>query len=313
MSARLAISLAAAAVMLSAAALAVALMALTKQPPVSSGPIIDSPMASAPAKDEPAEYTKSLVRDAIQRYEREGLQATIDYYNRTENVDGAWYVFIVNNYGYTIAHHNPKLRNRDPSLRIDSAGRFYGDDLVGATEKGRWVDYVFVNPATGADTQKHTWAVKRDGLIFASGWYEGMALTGDGPASSAPAVSKDAPAEYTESLVQRAIQRYEREGLQATIEFYNNPENVDGQWYVFVVNNYGFTIAHHNPSLRNRDPSLRVDSTGRFYGDDLLGATEEGRWVEYHITNPDTGEDALKHTWAVKHDGLIFASGWYER
>ena len=185
MSARLAISLTAAAVMLSAAALAVALMALTKQPPVSSGSIIESPIASAPAKDEPAEYTKSLVRDAIQRYEREGLQATIDYYNRTENVDGAWYVFIVNNYGFTIAHHNPKLRNRDPSVRIDSTGRFYGDDLVGATEKGRWVDYVFVNPATGEETQKHTWAVKRDGLIFASA--EGMAVTRDGPASPAPA------------------------------------------------------------------------------------------------------------------------------
>ena len=311
MSARLAISLAAAAVLLSSAALAIAVMALTRAAPGSWAPIIDAPAASAPAKDEPAEYTKSLVRDAIQRYEREGLQATIDYYNSTENVDGAWYVFVVNNYGYTIAHHNPKLRNRDPSLRIDSAGRFYGDDLVGATEKGRWVDYVFVNPETGAETQKHTWAVKRDGLIFASGWYEGMAVTRDGPASPAPA--KDDAAAYTKSLVRDAIQRYEREGLQATIEYYNNPENVDGQWYVFVINTYGFTIAHHNPSLRNRDPSLRVDSTGRFYGDDLLGATEEGRWVEYHITNPDTGENALKHTWAVKHDGLIFASGWYER
>ena len=129
---------AAAAVMLSAAALAVALMALTKQPPVSSGSIIESPIASAPAKGEPAEYTKSLVRDAIQRYEREGLQATIDYYNRIENVDGAWYVFIVNNYGspITIAHHNTKLRNRDPSLRIDSTGRFYGDDLLVRRHRG---------------------------------------------------------------------------------------------------------------------------------------------------------------------------------
>ena len=84
MSARLAISLAAAAVMLSAAALAVALMALTKQPPVSSGSIIESPIASAPAKDEPAEYTKSLVslRIARQRmggrYWYEGMAVTRD-------------------------------------------------------------------------------------------------------------------------------------------------------------------------------------------------------------------------------------------
>ena len=257
MSARLAISLTAAAVMLSAAALAVALMALTKQPPVSSGSIIESPIASAPAKDEPAEYTKSLVRDAIQRYEREGLQATIDYYNRTENVDGAWYVFIVNNYGFTIAHHNPKLRNRDPSVRIDSTGRFYGDDLVGATEKGRWVDYVFVNPATGEETQKHTWAVKRDGLIFASGWYEGMAVTRDGPASPAPA--KDDAAAYTKSLVRDAHKRYEREGLQATIDHYNSTENVDGHG-MFIVNNYGHNCAPQHEAQESRpQPPHRLD------------------------------------------------------
>ena len=172
MSARLAISLAAAAVLLSSAALVIAVMALTRAAPGSWAPYMDAPAPSAPAKDDPGEYTKSLVRDAIQRYEREGLQATIDYYNNDENVDGEWYVFIVNNYGHTIAHYNPKLRNRDPSLRIDSTGRFYGDDLLGATEDGQWVEYHIVNPETGEEAQKHTWAVKHDGLIFASGWYE---------------------------------------------------------------------------------------------------------------------------------------------
>ena len=28
--------------------------------------------------------------------------------------------------------------------------------------------------------------------------------------------------------------------------------------------------------------------------------------------NPETGDDRQKHTWAVRHDGLLFASGWYE-
>ena len=37
-----------------------------------------------------------------------------------------------------------------------------------------------------------------------------------------------------------------------------------------------------------------------------------GSWIEYVITNPDTGEEQLKHTWAVLNDGYIFASGWYE-
>ena len=50
-----------------------------------------------------------------------------------------------------------------------------------------------------------------------------------------------------------------------------------------------------------------------FYGDDLLAATESGSWVEYVIVNPETGENQKKHTFAVLHDGYIFASGWYEQ
>ena len=125
--------------------------------------------------------------------------------------------------------------------------------------------------------------------------------------------TKDEPGAYTKALVEEAIERYENEGLDLSIEHWNNPENVDGEWYVFIVNREGYTIAHHNANFRNREPSERVDSTGYFYGDALLGATKEGRWVDYHILNPETGEDDLKHTWAVRQDGYIFGSGWYER
>ena len=139
-----------------------------------------------------------------------------------------------------------------------------------------------------------------------------LALTEE-DAPALPAPTKYEPGAYTKLVVEKAIRRYERDGLQASIEYHNNPDNVDGQWYVFIVNDKGFTIAHHNPKFRNRDPSLRVDSTGRFYGNDLLSATEDGRWVNYFIVNPETGDDMQKHTWTVRHDGLLFASGWYER
>ena len=124
--------------------------------------------------------------------------------------------------------------------------------------------------------------------------------------------SKDDPAAYTQHLVEKAIERYERYGQEPTIDHYNRVDGVDGQWYVFIINEDGYTISHHNPEFRNRDPSLRVDAVGYFYGDDLLGATEEGRWADYVILNPETGEEQQKHTWAVRHDGLLFGSGWYE-
>ena len=121
---------------------------------------------------------------------------------------------------------------------------------------------------------------------FGSGWYE------RGPAKH------DAPA-YTWAFVGRAIGLYNAIGREDTVGYYNTKESVDGQWYVFIVDEDGYTIGHHNPMFRSRDPSLRVDSTGYFYGEDLLSATESGRWVDYVLLNPETGDEQEKHTWAV--------------
>ena len=48
-------------------------------------------------------------------------------------------------------------------------------------------------------------------------------------------------------------------------------------------------------------------------GDDIMGATEAGKWVGYVYRNPETGEEGRKHSRAVRHDGLIIGSGWYEK
>ncbi len=36
---------------------------------------------------------------------------------------------------------------------MDVTGYFYGDDLLNATEAGKWASYVFLNPATGEQAQ----------------------------------------------------------------------------------------------------------------------------------------------------------------
>ena len=124
--------------------------------------------------------------------------------------------------------------------------------------------------------------------------------------------TKNEPAGYTQALVQDAIRLYGQDGREAAIEHYSSTDSVDGQWYVFIIGGDGYTIAHYRPEIIGRDPALRVDSTGYFYGDDMLSATEAGKWVSYVFTNPDTGEETRKHTWVVRHDGLFFGSGWYE-
>lgn len=254
-----------------------------------------------PSRDRPAEYTQILVKRAIEMYDEMGLGATVDYYNTPESIDGQWYVFISDENDIMLAHAaNPDWVNR-PASEILGPNDYPAGEVVAAAADadGEWSDYTLTNPATGEVESKHTWVVRYDGLVFGSGWYE-------------PGPSRDDAPAYTQSFVDQAIILYDALGREAAIEYYNTEESVDEQWYVFIVDEDGYTIAHFNPMFRNRDPSLRVDATGHFYGDDLLAATEEGVWVDYVLVNPATGDDRQKHTWAVLHDGLIFASGWYE-
>ena len=250
--------------------------------------------------DAPA-YTQAFVRQAINLYDSVGLDATVDYYNTPESIDGQWYVFIFDENDTLIAH----AADQDLVGRHASDVRGPNDYPTGsavvasADEDGAWFDYTFPNPATGGVETKHSWMVVHDGITFGSGWYE------RGPAKS------DAPA-YTQAFVRQAIKLYDAVGLEDTVAHYNTRDSVDGQWYVFIIDGDGYTIGHFNPEFIGRDPSLRVDATGRFYGDELLGATESGRWVDYVLTNPAAGENRQKHTWIVRHDGLLFASGWYE-
>ena len=256
-----------------------------------------------PTKADPPAYTQYFVQQAIDRYNQDGRQATIDHYNSTDSIDGPWYIFIIED-GTTIAlAPNPERVGTKTTTRIDVNGKNYGQELSDATESGRWVDYVRRNPATDQLEQKHSWVIKRDGLIFGSGWYEDEA--------PAPPTKADPPA-YTQYFVQQAINRYNQDGRQATIDHYNSTDSIDGPWYIFIIED-GTTIAlAPNPERVGTKTTTRIDVNGKNYGQELSDATESGRWVDYVRRNPATDQLEQKHSWVIRHDGLIFGSGWYE-
>ncbi len=253
-----------------------------------------------PKSDAPA-YTQAYVRQAINLYDAVGLEGTLAYYNSEDSTDGQWYMFIIDGDDVMRAHAaNAALVDRPVSEAVGPNNYPAGEVVAAsASEAGAWSEYTFANPATGGADTKHSWLVRYDGLIFGSGWYEPGPAKADGPA-------------YTQAFVQGAINLYNALGRDAAIAYYSSSESVDDEWYVFIVGEDGVTIAHHNPDFLGRDPSERIDAAGYFYGDDLLGADASGRWVDYVLVNPATGDDRQKHTWAVLHDGLIFGSGWYE-
>ena len=40
--------------------------------------------------------------------------------------------------------------------------------------------------------------------------------------------------EFTVDMVQQALRRYDEEGREATVSYYNSPESAAGEWYVFI-------------------------------------------------------------------------------
>ena len=222
-------------------------------------------VASIPTKSAPAEYTKFFVRNAISRYEVQGLDATLAYYNREESIDGQWYVFIIDENDMMIGHPDAHRLGLDVKgwVGTDAAGYNFGPDMLSATEDGKWVSYVYQNPEsggigddhTGALEYKHVWAVRHDGLLFASGWH----------------ISAD---EYTKYVVDEAIARYHAEGLEATLAYYDNPDSVDAQWYVFIATPEGEVLGHYNAE----DFAVHLQE---MLDDGSFKATEEGIWVNH--------------------------------
>ncbi len=129
---------------------------------------------------------------------------------------------------------------------------------------------------------------------------------------------RSAPAEYTQFFVDSAIARYETQGREATLAHYNSPQSVDGQWYVFIIDENDLVIGHPEAERRGLDVKgwVGTDANGYNFGPDMLSATEDGKWVSYVYRNPESGgigsgDFELKNVWVDRHDGLLFASGWY--
>ncbi|MXY60358.1 MAG: hypothetical protein F4Y96_07985 [Chloroflexi bacterium] len=264
----------------------------------------------APSKGNAPAYTVWLVEQALARYERDGLSATLDYYN-SQPSDGPWYVFIGNEEGLITAHPDAELRGEPltGALGTDVTGYEFGRAMAGAGEEGRWVTYVFTNPETGDQQRKHSWVVRRGANYFGSGWYDFSSYTAPPPSKA------NAPA-YSVWLVEQALARYERDGAEATLDYYNSPEALDGSWYVLVIEDRGgalYSVANSNRPDLVGTAEERIDANGYDYGAAFTETVDggAGQWVSYVFTHPVTREDAPKHTWIVRRGQLLFGAGWY--
>lgn len=282
------------------------LAALTKLQDSNAAPQIEEVLARldwlenavAPA------YTRAYVEEAILRYNREGLQETLDYYNTMESVSGDLYLFVLDE-NYKIIAHPTVPANIGKDIRgplgTDITGKNYGAEFVTVDGQGKWVEYVYLNPAANFTFErKHAWMVRHDNLIFGSGWYEHTVSF------------QSTPSGYARALVGQAIARYDSIDKDSILSYYNSPASVHGQYYVFVVDSSDLRSVANGayPDQVGTIPN-RIDPTGYDYTNDIASATAEGGWISHVILNPETGEQQRKRSWVVLHDGLIFGSGYY--
>ena len=254
-----------------------------------------------------ADSTQEYVDKAIARYDSEGLDAVIAHYNSQDSLDGQFYLFLIGADDIYLAHPIfAHLIGTDIKDVVGSDGQELGKEIAQATEEGVWVEYLWPHPVSRKEQQKVTWAIRHDGLIFASGYYAGEPETGE------PAWRDADPREYTVEYVDRAIERYEQDGLEAMLNYYNSVASFEGEWYLFATDAADIYHVHPLlPQLIGTDINDVVGSDGYRLGEELAKATEEGVWVEYLWPHPVTLEEVPKVGYAVRRDGMLFASGYY--
>ena len=250
---------------------------------------------------------KEYVNKAIARYDMDGLDAVITHYNSQDSLDGQFYLFLIGEDDNYLAHPIfPHLIGSDIKDVVGSDGQELGIEIAQATEEGGWVEYLWPHPVSRKEQQKVTWAIRHDGLIFASGYYAGEPETG-------PPAWRDAdPREYTVQYVNQAVDRYERDGLESLLDYYNSVASFEGEWYLFATDENDIYHIHPLlPRLIGTDIKDVVGSDGYELGEELAKATDEGVWVEYLWPHPVTLKEVPKVSYAVRSDGMLFASGYY--
>ncbi|MYC14229.1 MAG: hypothetical protein F4Y39_10935 [Gemmatimonadetes bacterium] len=241
--------------------------------------------SSAMAADDEDALTKAYVMKAIERYQRDGREATLAYYSSRESIEGERFMYII-----------------DPQQSVIlasglSAGVGAPAPTLGpVTPEGIWMDHQSIHPITRQLGPKRSFLIRHDDLVFMAGHF----------------TLQENLADVTRNYIAKAIAHYDREGLEATIAYYNSRESVDGHFYLFLIGADDLYLAHPIfPHLIGTDIKDVVGSDGYELGKEIAKATAEGHWVEYLWPNPVTQREEHKAAWVVRHDGLIFASGYY--
>ena len=126
------------------------------------------------------------------------------------------------------------------------------------------------------------------------------------------------PRDRAKEYVEEAIRTY-REDPEAAKAYYQSAESIitELDLYLILLDGNTMVVNAGFPGAVGVDITGRIgtDAIGKEYGKELAAADEQGTFVDYLIPDPldDNYRIYWKRTYAVRHDGLVFAAGSWDK
>ncbi|MCX7965987.1 MAG: methyl-accepting chemotaxis protein [Syntrophorhabdaceae bacterium] len=124
-----------------------------------------------------AEEAKELVFKAIQYFKKYGKEKSCKEFNNNQGefINKDLYIYVIDEQGLTLANGgNPALTGKNMYDLKDADGKYFIREIIETAKKkgSGWVDYKWMNPATGEISLKSAYFEKVDDLIFGCGIYK---------------------------------------------------------------------------------------------------------------------------------------------
>ncbi len=115
-------------------------------------------------------------------------------------------------------------------------------------------------------------------------------------------------------LVNKGIAHIKKVGEEKAFKDFTDKNGgfVNGEYYLFIVNFDGLTLAHGgNPALVGKSLLELKDADGKFFIKEFIKATKEKKaaWVDYKWSNPTTKKVEPKSTYVKKMEDKEYFLG----
>ena len=251
---------------------------------------------------------KAYVDEAIKKYDDEGLEAVIAHYQLQASIDEelGLHLLLLKDGAVVVNPTFPSsYLGSDLSGATDPQETPYGKIISEADEDGVVVEHLrAVSKDNFTFRKKTSWAKRADGLVFSAGWTD---LQTDVESTLTP----------RQKAIGTAIKvraRMQNLGRDETIDYYNTPGSIDGEFYATIAYPLGQIGADAAmPGLRGTNIKDLQASDDPELGQKIFALENGGElWTSHLWTNPSTGREERRHTYALRWLGFYLVSGYYE-